>query len=161
MDNIINNYKNEVIGLIIEYGHKYFFNRLPPIPKFFKVKTLETRIYFCSDKNLHWMDKKRRIVDYSNVPDDILNQLGELYPNGYERDVIKFPNAKGELISAVRVETEDTIYLIKVSSQLKQMFDDLDIEEMDFSNEEKDEIDGEDESDDQYSKDKPVDDYED
>ena len=39
--------------------------------------------------------------------------------------------------------------------------DDLDIEEMDFSNEEKDEIDGEDESDDQYSKDKPVDDYED
>ena len=107
------------------------------------------------------MDKKRRIVDYSNVPDDILNKLGELYPNGYERDVIKFPNAKGEMISAVRVETDDTIFLIKVSSQLKQMFDDLDIEEMDFSNEEKDEIDGDDESDDQYSKDKPVDDYED
>ncbi len=107
------------------------------------------------------MDKKRRIVDYSNVPDEILNQLGELYPNGYERDVIKFPNAKGELISAVRGETMDTIFLIKVSSQLKQMFDDLDIEEMDFSNEEKEEVDGEEESDDQYSKDKPVDDYED
>ena len=83
-----------------------------------------------------------------------------MYPNGYERDVIKFPNAKGEMISAVRVETEDTIYLIKVSSQLKQMFDDLDIEEMDFSNEEKDDIDGDEDSDDQYSKDKPVDDYE-
>ena len=74
---------------------------------------------------------------------------------------IESANAKGELISAVRVETEDTIFLIKVSSQLKQMFDDLDIEEMDFSNEEKDEVDGEEESDDQYSKDKPVDDYED
>ena len=108
------------------------------------------------------MDKKRRIVDYSNVPEDILNKLGELYPNGYERDVIKFPNAKGELISAVRVETDDTIFLIKVSSQLKQMFDDLDIEEMDFSNEEKDEIsDDEDEDGDEYSKDKPSDDYED
>jgi hypothetical protein len=41
------------------------------------------------------------------------------------------------------------------------MFDDLDIEEMDFSNEEKDDIDGDEDSDDQYSKDKPVDDYED
>jgi len=108
------------------------------------------------------MEKKRRIVDYSNVPEDILNRLGELYPNGYERDVIKFPNAKGELVSAVRVETEDTIFLIKVSSQLKQMFDDLDIEEMDFSNEEKDEVGADDDdSDDQYSKDKPLDDYED
>lgn len=107
------------------------------------------------------MDKKRRIVDYSNVPDDILNKLGEIYPNGYERDIIKFPNAKGELISAVRVETDDTIFLIKVSSQLKQMFDDLDIEELDFSNEEKDDISGDDDSDDQYAKDKPVDDYED
>lgn len=107
------------------------------------------------------MDKKRRIVDYSNVPDDILNKLGEIYPNGYERDIIKFPNAKGELISAVRVETDDTIFLIKVSSQLKQMFDDLDIEELDFSNEEKDDISGDDDGDDQYEKDKPVDDYED
>ena len=60
------------------------------------------------------------------------------------------------MISAVRVETKYTNYLIKVSSQLKQMFDDIDIEEMDFSNEEKDEVDGEEESDDQYSKDKPV-----
>lgn len=42
------------------------------------------------------------------------------------------------------------------------MFDDLDIEEMDFSNEEKDEIGGDDDDDgDQYSKDKPMDDYED
>lgn|SRR5690606_14351924 len=106
------------------------------------------------------MDKKRRIVDYSNVPEDILNKLGELYPNGYEGDIIKFPNAKGEMISAVRVETDDTIFLIKVSSQLKQMFDDLDIEEMDFSNEEKDDI-SDDDDDDQYSNDKPMDDYED
>jgi DNA-directed RNA polymerase subunit delta len=107
------------------------------------------------------MDKKRRIVDYSNVPENILNMLGELYPYGYDKDIIKFPNAKGELISAVRVETDDTIYLIKVSSQLKQMFDDLDIEEFDFSNEEKDEVSSDDDDDDQFSKDKPTDDYED
>lgn len=107
------------------------------------------------------MDKKRRIVDYSNVPEDILNKMGDLYPNGYERDVIKFPNAKGELISAVRVETDDTIFLIKVSSQLKQMFDDLEIDEIDLSNEADDDA-SSDDDDDQYSKDKPKDDdYED
>ncbi|MEN9345829.1 MAG: hypothetical protein RLZZ60_1298 [Bacteroidota bacterium] len=106
------------------------------------------------------MEKKRKIVDYNNVPEEILNLLAEMYPNGYEKDVIKFPNAKGEMISAVRVETKDTIYLIKVSSQLKQMFDDIDIEEMDFSNEEKDDVNDDDE-DDQYSKDKPDEDYED
>ncbi len=107
------------------------------------------------------MEKKRRIVDYSNVPDEILNKLGELYPNGYDRDIIKFPNAKGELVSAVRVETDDTIFLIKVSSQLKQMFDDLDIDELDLSNEEPEDDNNNDEDDDQYSKDKPKDDYED
>lgn len=107
------------------------------------------------------MEKKRRIVDYSNVPEDILNKLGEAYPNGYEKDIIKFPNAKGELISAVRVETDDTIFLIKVSSQLKQMFDDLDIDEIDLSNEEPDDDSSDDDDDDQYSKDKPKDDYED
>ena len=106
------------------------------------------------------MEKKRKIVDYNNVPEEILNLLAEMYPNGYEKDVIKFPNAKGEMISAVRVETKDTIYLIKVSSQLKQMFDDIDIEEMDFSNEEKDDVNDDDE-DEQYSKDKPDEDYED
>lgn len=107
------------------------------------------------------MDKKRRIVDYSNVPEDILNKMGDLYPNGYERDVIKFPNAKGELISAVRVETDDTIFLIKVSSQLKQMFDDLEIDEIDLSNEADDDASSDDDED-QYSKDKPKDDdYED
>lgn len=105
------------------------------------------------------MDKKRRIVDYSNVPDEILMMLGEAYPDGYDDNIIKFPNAKGELISAVRIETDDTIFLIKVSSQLKQMFDDLEIEEMDFSGEDKDDI-GDDDHD-PYSKDKPDDDYED
>ncbi len=104
-------------------------------------------------------NKLRKIVDYSNVPETILNKMAELYPNGYENNIVKFPNAKGEMISAVRVETEDTIYLIKVSSQLKQMFDDVDIDELDLSNE-VDDNNSDDEEEDQYSKDKPEEDYE-
>ncbi len=105
-------------------------------------------------------DKIRKIADFSNVPDEVMNLMAEQYPNGYENQIIKFPNSKGEQISAVRVETKDTIYLVKVSSQLKQMFDDMDIDELDLSNEEDNNPDNDDD-DDVFSKDKPSDDYED
>ncbi|MCO6495403.1 MAG: DNA primase [Bacteroidetes bacterium] len=82
------------------------------------------------------MEKKRIIIDYSSLPKEILEKLEELYPNGYENDVIKFPNAKGELIYAVRVETDSTIYLVKVSKQIKEMLEDYDEDE--FEDDEKD-----------------------
>jgi hypothetical protein len=65
------------------------------------------------------MDKKRIIVDYKNVTNEILDALNNAYPNGYEGKVIKFKNAKGETISAVPVETEDSNYLVKISAQLE------------------------------------------
>jgi hypothetical protein len=77
------------------------------------------------------MEKKRVIVDYSTLPDDVLHIMSNRYPDGYEHDIIKFPNAKGELISAVRVETDDIIYLVKVSKQLEQMVEDFEDEDGD------------------------------
>ena len=63
-------------------------------------------------------DKKRVIVDYKNVTQDILAMFTDLYPYGYEDDVIKFKNAKGEMVTAVPVETDDTKYLIKVGVEM-------------------------------------------
>jgi DNA-directed RNA polymerase subunit delta len=77
------------------------------------------------------MDKKRVIVDYSTLPEDVLEIMANRYPDGYDKDIIKFPNAKGELISAVRVETDDTIFLVKVSKQLQQMVDDFETDDED------------------------------
>jgi phage/plasmid-associated DNA primase len=54
LDNIVNNYKNEVAGLIIEYGHKYYVNKLPSIPAFFKTKTMETRRH--NDSFIEWFE---------------------------------------------------------------------------------------------------------
>jgi hypothetical protein len=71
------------------------------------------------------MEKKRVIVDYSTLPDDVLHIMSNKYPEGYDHDIIKFPNAKGEMISAVRVETDEIIYLVKVSKQLEQMVEDF------------------------------------
>jgi len=73
------------------------------------------------------MDKKRIIVDYKTLPDHVLEKLAERYPDGeYDSDVIRFTNAKGEIVSAVRVETEDHIYLVKVGVRLREMVEDFD-----------------------------------
>ena len=58
---------------------------------------------------------KRVIVDYAKLTNEILNLLVEKFPDGYDdSDIIRFRNAKNELIEAVEVKTEDTIYLVKV-----------------------------------------------
>jgi DNA-directed RNA polymerase subunit delta len=62
---------------------------------------------------------KRVIVDYAKLTNEILNLLVEKFPDGYDdSDIIRFRNAKNELIEAVEVKTIDTIYLVKVSTKL-------------------------------------------
>lgn len=97
---------------------------------------------------------KRIIVDYAKLTNEILTLLVEKFPDGYDdTDVIQFTNAKGELIEAVEVRTEDTIYLVKVSTKLQDRIEsfeeddlsavdsinvkDLDIEEEEDEEEEK------------------------
>lgn len=70
-------------------------------------------------KSTNSIDKKRVIVDYKNITPEILDLFTDRYPYGYEdEDVIKFKNAKGDMIKAVPFETSDTKYLIKVSVEM-------------------------------------------
>lgn len=67
---------------------------------------------------------KRVIVNYNKLTKDILDLLVEKYPEGYDdSDIVSFRNAKDELIEAVEVKTDDTIYLVKVSEQLEHRMD--------------------------------------
>ena len=76
---------------------------------------------------------KRVIVDYSKLTTNILDLLVEKYPDGYEyNDIIKFKNSKAETISAVEVSTEDTVYLVKISSKLEQTMEDYQEDETSF-----------------------------
>ncbi|MGB3342413.1 MAG: hypothetical protein WBA61_00740 [Aequorivita sp.] len=79
---------------------------------------------------------KRIIVDYRKLTPEILSLLVEKYPDGYDDDhIIVFKNAKNETVEAVEVKTEDTVYLVKVSSRLETTmanFDEDDYEEADF-----------------------------
>jgi DNA-directed RNA polymerase subunit delta len=73
---------------------------------------------------------KRVIVDYSKLTNEILNLLVEKFPDGYDdSNIIRFKNHKDETIEAVEVRTEDTIYLVKISTKLSDRmvnFDDDD-----------------------------------
>lgn len=79
---------------------------------------------------------KRIIVDYRKLTPEILSLLVEKYPDGYDDDhIITFKNAKNETVEAVEVKTDDTVYLVKVSSRLETTmanFDEDDYEEADF-----------------------------
>ena len=76
---------------------------------------------------------KRIIVDYSKLTNEILNLLVDKFPDGYDdSNIIRFRNAQNELIEAVEVRTEDTIYLVKISTKLSERM---------FNYDEEDEID--------------------
>ncbi|HBR54552.1 MAG TPA: hypothetical protein EYN07_04230 [Flavobacteriaceae bacterium] len=62
---------------------------------------------------------RRVIVDFRKLTPEILSMLVEKYPDGYDDDhIITFKNAQNETVEAVEVRTEDTVYLVKVSSKL-------------------------------------------
>jgi hypothetical protein len=70
---------------------------------------------------------KRVIVDYAKLTNEILNLLVDKFPDGYDdSNIISFRNAKNELVEAVEVRTDDTIYLVKVSTKLADRIENYD-----------------------------------
>jgi len=70
---------------------------------------------------------KRVIVDYAKLTNEILTLLVEKFPDGYDdSNIIRFKNAKNETIEAVEVRTEDTIFLVKVSTKLADRIENFD-----------------------------------
>lgn len=73
---------------------------------------------------------KRVIVDYAKLTNEILTLLVERFPEGYDDShIVRFKNAKNETIEAVEVRTEDTIYLVKVSTKLADRIENFDDDE--------------------------------
>jgi len=62
---------------------------------------------------------RRVIVDYKRLDREIAALLIDLYPHGYgDDDIIILKKPNGELIEAVEVRTEETIFLVKISQNL-------------------------------------------
>ena len=106
---------------------------------------------------------KRVIVDYAKLTNEILTLLVERFPDGYDDShIIRFKNAKNETIEAVEVKTEDTIYLVKVSTKLADRIENFDDDDIDEPADDLDalkelEIDDNDDDDDVIAKEEDVD----
>lgn len=75
---------------------------------------------------------KRIIIDYKKLTPEILSLLVQKYPDGYDdRDVVVFKNAKNETVEAVEVKTDDTVYLVKISTRLEDTMTKFDVEDYD------------------------------
>ncbi|MBL6607407.1 MAG: hypothetical protein ISP52_04710 [Flavobacteriaceae bacterium] len=85
---------------------------------------------------------RRVIVDYKKLNNEILDLLVDKFPYGYEQeDIITFRNAQNEVIEAVEVRTEDTIYLVKVSKRLADTMESFQDDDNDYDDDEKESTD--------------------
>ncbi len=58
--------------------------------------------------------KKRIIKSLENLSEDLRDLLKDQYPNGYEASITRITNAKREPIFVFPLETDDSVYLVKV-----------------------------------------------
>ena len=63
-------------------------------------------------------NKTRVIVDYEKLSDELIEQIKLVYPTGFSQHLISFNNSKGERVSALRFETFEKIYLIRMSGKM-------------------------------------------
>jgi hypothetical protein len=79
-------------------------------------------------------NKSRIVIDYDKLSEEIKEQIKLVYPEGYYQHLIEFKNAKGENISALRFETFDKIYLIRMSVKkaMQMIIDDSDYDDDGF-----------------------------
>lgn len=60
-------------------------------------------------------NKLRVIQDYEKLSTEIKEQIKLVYPEGFSQHLIEFVNDKGELVNALRFETFEKIYMIRMS----------------------------------------------
>jgi hypothetical protein len=61
----------------------------------------------------------RRLIDYRKLDHKLATLLIDTYPYGYgDEDIIVFKNLQGDMVEAVQLKTEDTMYLVKISKSL-------------------------------------------
>lgn len=60
-------------------------------------------------------NKLRVTQEYERLSDELKEQIKLVYPEGYSQHIFSFNNKEGKRISALRFETDEKIYLIRMS----------------------------------------------
>ncbi len=96
------------------------------------------------------VNKKRAVISYENLSQELLDAFKEKYPHGYADymgDIFKVEKPNGDFFYAVSLEVPDAIYLVKIKVRID---DYQDVENDLFKDEDSDdEADGE-ESDERF-----------
>jgi hypothetical protein len=76
-------------------------------------------------------NKLRVIKDYDKLDKEIQEQVKLVYPEGFSQYLIEFRNAQGEMVSALPFETDEKVYMIRMSvKKAKQIIrDDFDYDD--------------------------------
>ncbi len=62
--------------------------------------------------------KKRVVISYKNLSDELLDLVKKKYPYGYTDSMIRIDKGPGDFFYAIMLETEDVSYLIKVDVKI-------------------------------------------
>lgn len=60
------------------------------------------------------MKKERKLISYGSLNENVLLAFNSTYPDGIQNHVIPINVGKKKPLYAVRIETEDAVYLVKV-----------------------------------------------
>lgn len=60
-------------------------------------------------------NKVKVALDYSRLSEDVQEQIKLVYPEGYSQHLMHFTNQDGRKVSALRFETDEKIYLVRMS----------------------------------------------
>ena len=63
-------------------------------------------------------NKPRLVTSFEKIDKSIQEQIKLEYPEGFSQHLISFVNKEGEKVSALRFETDDKIFLIKMSKMV-------------------------------------------
>lgn len=74
------------------------------------------------------MDKPKVVIEYSKLSPELLDLFDETFPAGVTGKTVRYPNSKGEIVTAVRLETDDTSYLVKLSQRAKEVLTDEELD---------------------------------
>lgn len=77
------------------------------------------------------MAKKRSIVSYDKLTIEQKKDILKSFPDGYGSSMTTIQTPTGETLDALIWETEDTIFLVKISKTMTQALDDDDDEDDD------------------------------
>jgi DNA-directed RNA polymerase subunit delta len=92
------------------------------------------------------MSKKRAIVTYEKLSEEMRDRLEEAFPEGFGGAMTQISTPTGELMDAVIWETDEIIYLVKLNKvkQKNVVIPEDDEEEEDFDDIPEDDVKGED-----------------